>query len=52
MADQGKVGDGLSVSDVQAEGYKYMIEGFRLIVNNSQCFTESEVSSAKKLLGQ
>jgi hypothetical protein len=51
MADQGKVGDGLSVSDVQAEGYKYMIEGFRLIVNNSQCFTESEVSSAKKLLG-
>ena len=52
MADQGKVGDGLSVSDVQAEGYKYMIEGLRLTVDNSQCFTESEVSVAKKLLGQ
>ena len=52
MADQGKVGEGLSVSDVQAEGYKYMIEGLRLTVDNSQCFTESEVSAAKKLLGQ
>jgi hypothetical protein len=52
MADQGKVGDGLSVSDVQAEGYKYMIEGLRLTVDNPQCFTESEVSVAKRLLGQ
>ena len=52
MADQGKVGDGLSVSDVEAEGYKYMIEGLQLTVDNSQCFTESEVSAAKKLLGR
>jgi len=52
MADQGKVGDGLSVSDVQSEGYKYMIEGLQLTVDNPQCFTESEVSAAKKLLGQ
>ena len=52
MADQGKVGDGLSVSDVQSEGYKYLIEGLRLTVDNSRCFTESEVTAAKRLLGQ
>ena len=52
MADEGKVGDGLSIRDVEAEGFKYMIEGLRLTVNNPQCFTESEVSAAKNLLGQ
>ncbi len=52
MADQGKVGDGLSVSDVQSEGYKYLIEGLRLTVDNSRCFTEAEVTAAKRLLGQ
>ena len=50
MADEGKVGDGLSIRDVEAEGFKYMIEGLRLTVNNPQCFTESEVSAAKNLL--
>ena len=52
MVDQGKVGDGLTVSEAQAEGYKYLIEGTKLVVDNPKCFTEAEVRIAKNLLGQ
>jgi hypothetical protein len=52
MADAGKVGDGLTVEEVQSEGYKYLIEGTKLVVDNPQCFTTDEVRIAKNLLGQ
>ena len=52
MADAEKIGDGLTVEDAQAEGYKYLIEGTQLVVDNPQCFTADEVRIAKNLLGQ
>ena len=52
MADAGKVDEGLTVEDVQAQGYKYIIEGTQWVVDNPQCFTEDEVRIAKNLLGQ
>ena len=52
MADAEKIGDGLTVEDAQAEGYKYLIEGTQLVVDNPQCFTSDEVRVAKNLLGQ
>jgi hypothetical protein len=52
MVDAEKIGDGLTVEDAQAEGYKYLIEGTQLVVDNPQCFTADEVRIAKNLLGQ
>ena len=52
MADAEKIGDGHTVEDAQAEGYKYLIEGTQLVVDNPQCFTADEVRIAKNLLGQ
>ena len=52
MADAEKIGDGLTVEEAQAEGYKYLIEGTQLVVDNPKCFTADEVKVAKNLLGQ
>jgi hypothetical protein len=52
MVDAEKIGDGLTVEDAQAEGYKYLIEGTQLVVDNPRCFTADEVRIAKNLLGQ
>ena len=49
-AAEGKVGDGLTVAEVESLGTRYFIEGLRLITNNSQCFTEDEIKFAEQLL--
>lgn len=52
MADAGKVGKGLTIEEVQSQGYMYLIEGTKLVVDNPQCFTSDDVRIAKNLLGQ
>ena len=52
MADAGKVGKGLTIEEVQSQGYVYLIEGTKLAVDNPQCFTSDDVRIAKNLLGQ
>ena len=52
MADSGKIGEGLTFEEVQTEGYRYLLEGIQLVVDNPQCFTKDEVKIAKNLLGQ
>ena len=50
--EKGQVGEGTTVEEVQSQGYKYIIEGTQLVVDNPQCFTADEVRIAKNLLGQ
>ena len=52
MADAGKVGKGLTIEEAQSQGYRYLIEGTKLVVDNPQCFTSDDVRIAKNLLGQ
>jgi hypothetical protein len=52
MAQSGSVGEGLTPGQVEADGYKYIIEGTELVLENPQCFSEEEVETAKRLLGR
>lgn len=52
MADSGRVGDGMTVEQAQSEGFRYIIEGTELVIENPQCFSEQEVETAKSLLGR
>ncbi len=52
MADSGRVGDGMTVEQAQSEGFRYIIEGTEIVIDNPQCFSEQEVETAKSLLGR
>ena len=52
MADSGRVGDGMTVEQAQSEGFRYIIEGTEIVLDNPQCFSEQEVETAKSLLGR
>jgi hypothetical protein len=52
MAQSGSVGEGLTLGQVEADGFKYIIEGTELVLENPQCFSEEEVETAKRLLGR
>ena len=52
LVDGGKVGEGMTVGEVQSQGYKYIIEGTQMVVDNPQCFSPNELEIAKTLLGQ
>ena len=51
-AQSGRIGENLSISQVEADGYKYVLEGTELVVDNPQCFPDEEVEAAKRLLGR
>ena len=52
MADAGRVGEGMTVEKVQAEGFKFFIDGTKLVADNPQCFSDQEVKTANSLLGR
>ena len=52
MADSGRVGDGMTVEQAQSEGFRYIIEGTELVIDNPQCFSDQEIETAKSLLGR
>jgi hypothetical protein len=52
LAQSGSVGEGLTPEEVEADGYKYIIEGTQLVLDNPQCFSKEEVETAKRLLGR
>jgi hypothetical protein len=51
-AQSGLIGGNLSISQVEADGYKFIIEGTELVVDNPQCFSDQEVEAANNLLGR
>ena len=46
----GEVSEGLSVNEVEAMGYKYLMEGINLVIDNSQCFSSEEVKQAESII--
>jgi hypothetical protein len=52
MVDSGKIGEGLTPAEVETQGYKSIIEGAELVIDNPQCFSDQEVQAAKNLLGR
>jgi hypothetical protein len=51
-AQSGLIGGNQSISQVEADGYKFIIEGTELVVDNPQCFSDQEVEAANNLLGR
>lgn len=52
LADAGKIGEGMTVEQAQAEGFKYIIDGTKLVADNPQCFSDQDVETANNLLGR
>jgi hypothetical protein len=52
MFNSGQIGEGITPQEVEMQGYKSIIEGTELVVENPQCFSEQEVKTAKSLLGR
>lgn len=52
MADSGRVGDGMTVEQAQSEGFRYIIEGTEIVIDNPQCFSDQEIETANSLLGR
>ena len=52
MVNSGQIGEDITPQEVEMQGYKSIIEGTELVVDNPQCFSEQEVETAKSLLGR
>jgi hypothetical protein len=52
MVNSGQIGKDITPQEVEMQGYKSIIEGTELVVDNPQCFSEQEVETAKSLLGR
>ena len=52
IADSGRHDEDLTVEEIQAQGYKYLVEGTKMVIENPQCFTSDELRNAKNLLGE
>ncbi len=52
LADAGKISEGMTIEQAQAEGFKYFIDGTKLVADNPQCFSDQDVETANNLLGR
>jgi hypothetical protein len=52
IADSGRSDEDTTVEEIQAQGYKYIVEGTKMVIDNPQCFTSDELRIAKNLLGE
>jgi hypothetical protein len=52
IADSGRSDEDTTVEEIRAQGYKYIVEGTKMVIDNPQCFTSDELRIAKNLLGE